>query len=105
METPDRVTGPVNLGNPAEFTIRELAQKILNLTNARSRIVYRPLPPDDPVRRRPVIDLARDQLEWQPTTPFDEGLGRTIAYFRELPRAEERDTVAGLAAGVHGHAS
>jgi UDP-glucuronate decarboxylase len=105
METPDRVTGPVNLGNPAEFTIRELAQKILNLTNARSRIVYRPLPPDDPVRRRPVIDLARDQLGWQPTTPLDESLGRTIAYFRELPRAEEQDAVAGHAAGVHGHAS
>jgi UDP-glucuronate decarboxylase len=80
MEHPSE-TGPVNLGNPGEFTVKELAEKVLELTGSRSRIVYRPLPPDDPRQRRPVIDRARQSLGWAPKTPLEEGLMRTIAEF------------------------
>jgi UDP-glucuronate decarboxylase len=83
MATPPEVTGPVNLGNPGEFTIRELAEQILALTGSRSRLVHRDLPKDDPARRRPDIARARNLLGWTPTIPLDEGLPRTIAYFRE----------------------
>ena len=83
MDTPAGVTGPVNLGNPAEFTIRELAEAVLRLTKSRSRIEFRPLPADDPKQRRPVLDRARAVLGgWAPVTPLEEGLERTIAYFR-----------------------
>jgi UDP-glucuronate decarboxylase len=74
--------GPVNLGNTGEFTIRELAEMVLRLTRSRSLLVFLPLPPDDPLRRRPVIDRAKKLLGWDPVTPLEEGLGRTIAHFR-----------------------
>jgi UDP-glucuronate decarboxylase len=83
MNTGAEVTGPVNLGNPGEFTIRELAEQILALTGSRSSLVHRELPKDDPTRRRPDITRARELLGWAPTIPLSEGLPRTIAYFRE----------------------
>ena len=93
MDTPDEVTGPVNLGNPAEFTVLQLAEKVIELTGSRSRIVRRPLPPDDPARRRPDITRARQLLDWQPTVPLDEGLRRTIAWFEQaLSAADARVT-------------
>jgi UDP-glucuronate decarboxylase len=79
----DGFIGPVNLGNPGEFTILELAEKVLELTKSRSRIVHSPLPADDPVRRCPDISLAGKALDWKPRVPLDEGLPPTIAYFRE----------------------
>jgi UDP-glucuronate decarboxylase len=81
MDTGDEFTGPVNLGNPAEFTIRELAQKVIALTGAKSRIDNHPLPSDDPKQRQPDIALAKAKLGWQPKTSLDEGLRRTIDYF------------------------
>jgi len=86
METPDDFTGPVNLGNPEEYRIIDLAKKIIDLTGSRSRIVFKPLPQDDPRRRRPDITLARKKLGWEPKTPLEEGLKKTIAYFEELLR-------------------
>jgi UDP-glucuronate decarboxylase len=83
MDAPDSVTGPVNLGNPTEFTIRELADTVLRLTKSSSRIVKRPLPADDPMQRCPDIRLARKALKWKPTVALEEGLKRTIAYFRD----------------------
>ncbi len=88
MATPDSVTGPVNLGNPGEFTILELAQKVIDKTGSRSRIEFRPLPENDPAQRRPDITRARELLGWEPTVPLDEGLVRTIAYFDELLRED-----------------
>jgi len=76
--------GPINLGNPGEFTIRQLAEKIIDITGAASRLVFLPLPADDPMQRKPDISLARDRLDWVPAVPLDEGLKRTIAYFDEL---------------------
>ncbi len=88
MSTPDDLTGPLNLGNPGEFTMRELAEKVIAITGSRSAIVNRPLPPDDPVRRRPDISQARAALHWQPGVTLDEGLRQTIAYFEHtLSRA------------------
>ncbi|MBM3731891.1 MAG: SDR family oxidoreductase [Acidimicrobiia bacterium] len=84
MDAPDSVTGPVNLGNPTEFTIRELAETVLRLTKSSSRIVKRPLPADDPMQRCPDIRLARKILKWKPTVALEDGLKRTIAYFRDL---------------------
>lgn len=80
--TADDFTGPVNLGNPAEFTVRELAEKVLKLTGSASKLELRPLPSDDPVQRQPDIALARKMLEWEPAVPLAEGLERTIDYFR-----------------------
>jgi len=74
--------GPVNLGNPGEFTISELAEKVLRMTGSRSKIVRMPLPSDDPVRRRPDISLAKSRLGWEPKVPLDEGLALTVEYFR-----------------------
>jgi UDP-glucuronate decarboxylase len=88
MQTPDRVTGPINLGNPVEFTIRELAEIVLDLTGSSSRIVHEPLPTDDPKRRRPDISRADELLDWRPSTPLREGLERTIAYFDRLLQSE-----------------
>ncbi|MBR4254984.1 MAG: SDR family oxidoreductase [Lentisphaeria bacterium] len=84
MHTPDDVTGPVNLGNPGEFTVRELAETIIRITGSKSNIVYRPLPQDDPVRRKPDVSLARELLDWTPEIALEEGLRRTIDYFRNL---------------------
>ena len=83
MATPDSLTGPVNLGNPAEFTILELAQKIISLTKSRSKLVRRPRLSDDPMQRKPDIALAARRLHWRPRTALGTGLGKTIAYFRD----------------------
>jgi len=82
METDADVTGPINVGNPAEFTIRELATKVIELTGSKSEIVQHPLPADDPKQRRPDISVAQRVLGWQPTVPLETGLARTIDYFR-----------------------
>jgi UDP-glucuronate decarboxylase len=84
MDAPDGFTGPVNLGNPSEFSMLELAEKIVGLTGSRSDIVFNPLPQDDPLQRRPDITLARERLHWEPTTGLEEGLKQTIAYFRDI---------------------
>ena len=83
MESDTRITGPVNLGNPGEFTIRELAEKVVALVGSRSRIVFEPLPADDPTQRQPDISHAREWLGWDPRVALDEGLPRTIEYFRK----------------------
>jgi UDP-glucuronate decarboxylase len=84
MTAPDDFTGPVNIGNPNEFTIRELAEKVIELTGSTSKLVFRPLPEDDPLQRQPNIDLARAKLGWEPKIQLQEGLKRTIAYFRSI---------------------
>jgi UDP-glucuronate decarboxylase len=81
MAAPDGVTGPINLGNPGEFQIRELAEMVVAMTGSRSEIVYHPLPVDDPTQRKPDISLAKQELGWQPTINLREGLEKTIAYF------------------------
>ena len=83
MMNVENFTGPVNLGNPGEFTMLELAELVLKLTGSRSNIVYRPLPSDDPTQRCPVIDLAKEKLNWQPTVKLEDGLKVTIKYFKE----------------------
>lgn len=83
MDTGDDFTGPVNIGNPKEFSILELAEKVIELTASRSKIVYKPLPHDDPKQRQPDIGLAKQKLDWQPTIELDEGLRKTIAYFNK----------------------
>ncbi|NIP84955.1 MAG: NAD-dependent epimerase/dehydratase family protein [Planctomycetales bacterium] len=90
MNAPDDFTGPVNLGNPVEFTIGELADLVVQLTGSSSRVVYRDLPADDPVRRRPDISLAEQNLGWQPVVPLREGLQQTIAWFRSIDLANFR---------------
>jgi UDP-glucuronate decarboxylase len=89
MDTSHELTGPMNLGNPAEFSISEIAQTILDLTSSRSRIVHRPLPQDDPRQRRPDISEANRILGWRPTVPLREGLRHTIAYFEKMLADEE----------------
>jgi UDP-glucuronate decarboxylase len=84
MNTRDELTGPVNLGNPVEFTIAELAQLVLDLTGSRSKLVYLPLPADDPRQRKPDVRIAEAELGWQAVTPLEDGLKRTIAYFDSL---------------------
>lgn len=84
MNSRDGFTGPVNLGNPGEFTMLELANKVLELTGSSSRIVHEPLPKDDPVQRKPIIDLAKKELDWEPTIELEEGLKKTIAYFERV---------------------
>ena len=82
MESPKEVAGPINIGNPREFTIKELAETVLNLIGGRSRLVFKPLPQDDPKQRRPDISLARKVLGWEPRIELQAGLEKTIAYFR-----------------------
>jgi UDP-glucuronate decarboxylase len=94
MNTPDDVTGPINLGNPGEFTMTELATKVLKIVGNDGSIEHRPLPSDDPVRRRPDIDKARELLGWSPTVGLDEGLERTVEYFRELLKTSEQANVS-----------
>jgi UDP-glucuronate decarboxylase len=84
MDTPHELTGPINLGNPGEFTILELADLVVELTGTESRIEFEPLPVDDPARRCPDISRAREALHWEPSVMLREGLGRTVEYFREL---------------------
>ena len=87
MNTDDDVTGPINLGKPGEFTILELAEKVIELTNSRSDIIFRPMPVDDPMQRKPDITLARKYLEWEPEVALEEGLKKTIGYFEEVLRS------------------
>ncbi|MDI6688771.1 MAG: SDR family oxidoreductase [Desulfobacterales bacterium] len=81
MSGPDDFTGPVNMGNPDEFTILELAQEIIKITGSKSKIVFKPLPQDDPMQRKPDISLAKKKLKWQPTVKLNQGLKKTIKYF------------------------
>ena len=89
MNTNDTVTGPVNIGNPGEFTMLQLAELVKKLTGSRSEIVFKPLPSDDPRQRRPDISKAKDLLDWTPSTPLEEGLKLTISYFDTLLRSGE----------------
>ena len=84
MASPSAFTGPCNIGNPGEFTILQLAEKVIQFTDSRSKIVYQPLPADDPLQRKPVIDLAKQHLDWEPHIALDEGLKKTIDYFRRV---------------------
>jgi len=89
MNSRENFVGPLNLGNPAEFTILELAKKIIKLTDSKSNIIYKPLPEDDPKRRNPNIDLANIELKWEPKIQLDEGLKKTINYFERLLNNEK----------------
>lgn len=80
----DQTIGPVNLGNPVEFTMLELAENVIKLTETKTKIVFKPLPQDDPKQRQPDIEIAKSELNWEPTVPLEEGLKETIAYFKEL---------------------
>lgn len=84
MNSRDGFTGPVNIGNPGEFTMLELAQLVIELTNSKSKLVFLPLPQDDPMQRKPIIDLAKEELGWEPKIPLREGLVKTIAYFDSI---------------------
>lgn len=84
MNSRNGFTGPVNLGNPCEFTMLELAEKVIDLTGSKSKIIYKDLPADDPTQRKPVIDIAKKEFDWEPTIALDEGLKRTIGYFRSV---------------------
>jgi UDP-glucuronate decarboxylase len=84
MQTPPDFPGPVNIGNPGEFTMRELAERVLSLTDSKSKLVFKPLPADDPRPRQPEITLAREKLGWEPKVQLEDGLKETIAYFRAL---------------------
>ena len=86
MDSPDAITGPINLGNPHEFTIRQLAERVIALTGAKSKLVQRPLPADDPMQRKPDIAKAKNLLGWEPKIQLDAGLKKTIAYFDDLLR-------------------
>lgn len=83
MNSRDGFTGPVNLGNPGEFTMLELANLVIRMTGSKSKLVFQPLPQDDPKQRKPVIELAKKELDWEPTIALEEGLEKTIAYFKE----------------------
>jgi UDP-glucuronate decarboxylase len=90
MNAADNVIGPINLGNPDEFTIKELAELVLEMTGAKSKLVYQPLPQDDPTRRRPDITLAQKHLDWRPTTKLRDGLQKTIEWFRSIDMTHYR---------------
>ena len=89
MNSPASLTGPINLGNPDEFTIKELAELVIEMTGSKSKLNYLPLPQDDPKQRQPDITLASKLLEWRPTVPLREGLRRTIGYFDRLLSATD----------------
>jgi UDP-glucuronate decarboxylase len=91
MATPDDFLGPVNLGNPREFTILELAERLIRMTGSRAKIIFKPLPQDDPTQRKPDIRLARETLGWQPKIPLEEGIEKTIAYFRSVITGKGQD--------------
>lgn len=84
MATADDFTGPINTGNPGEFTIKELAEKVIKMTNSQSQLIYHPLPSDDPTQRQPDITLAKEKLNWEPEISLDQGLQKTISYFDAL---------------------
>ena len=83
METPTEFVGPINLGNPGEFTMLELAEKVMKHTRSKSKLVFRPLPEDDPKQRKPDISMARESLQWEPRVSLDDGLKETVAYFQK----------------------
>jgi len=89
MNTPKGFTGPVNLGNPSEVSILELGRLIIAITGSSSRMIYKPLPQDDPERRRPNITLAQEKLGWEPTVALEDGIRKTIEYFEEIIKAQE----------------
>jgi UDP-glucuronate decarboxylase len=97
MDTPDEITGPINLGNPGEFTIRQLADEVINLTGSKSRIVHKPLPSDDPRQRQPDISAAQRYLDWTPTINLRQGLTKTVAYFEDLLRTNKTGAAAARA--------
>ena len=84
MDSEDSLIGPINIGNPDEFTILELAEKVIKLTGSKSKIIYKPLPSDDPMMRKPDITLAKKNLDWAPNVKLDEGLIKTIEYFKTI---------------------
>jgi UDP-glucuronate decarboxylase len=84
MATPDHFTGPVNVGNPNEFTILELAEKVIQLTGSKSKLIYQPLPSDDPMMRQPDITMAKKELDWSPKIQLEEGLIETIKFFESI---------------------
>jgi UDP-glucuronate decarboxylase len=92
MNSPKEVTGPINLGNPNEMTVRELADLVIGKTGTNQAVEYLELPSDDPRQRQPDITRARDQLGWEPRVPLDQGLDKTIAYFRDLGVTEQSGT-------------
>jgi len=83
MATPDNITGPINIGNPREFTIRKLAETVLKMVGGQSQLILKPLPQDDPKQRQPDITLARETLNWEPQVDLETGLQKTISYFKE----------------------
>ncbi|ROT99309.1 SDR family oxidoreductase [Marinobacter halodurans] len=91
MNSPEELTGPVNMGNPREFTIKELAEQVIELTGSSSNLVFKPLPQDDPKQRQPDIQMARQELGWEPTIRLEEGLRKTISYFDELLTLNDLD--------------
>jgi UDP-glucuronate decarboxylase len=95
MDAPDSVTGPINIGNPGEFTIRELAEKVIAMTRSTSKLSFRPLPQDDPLQRKPDIARAEQHLGWRPTVALDRGLERTVAYFQQLLAKNESASPVG----------
>src|SRR5208337_462723 len=96
MASPAGFTGPVNLGNPAEISIRELAELVIAMTGSRSRLVFKPLPADDPKQRQPDIALAKKVLNWEPVVPLKDGLQHTIAYFDGLLSAGSNERIVPL---------
>ena len=86
MNTKKGFTGPVNVGNPTEFTILELAETVIELTNSKSKLIYKDLPEDDPIQRQPNIQLAMQKLSWNPSIELGEGLQKTISYFKNILR-------------------
>jgi UDP-glucuronate decarboxylase len=100
MNTGEEITGPINIGNPNEFSILELATKVIELTNSASKIVKAPLPPDDPTQRQPNIGLARQQLHWEPAIQLEDGLKKTIEFFKELTHAPQPPSASPEGEGV-----
>ncbi len=84
MNSKDEFTGPVNIGNPVEFTMLELAEKVINLTGSKSKMIFQPLPQDDPLQRQPIIDLAKKELGWEPHVMLEDGLKKSIEYFKKI---------------------
>lgn len=89
MQTDDEITGPINIGNSKEYSILELAQKIIEKVGSKSKLEFKPLPQDDPIQRRPDIKEAMELLDWKPQVDLDEGLGKTISYFENLLQETE----------------
>jgi len=102
MQSADEVIGPINIGNPVEFSMLQLAQEVLNLTGSKSRIAHRPLPQDDPKQRQPDISKAQKLLGWKPATPLTEGLKKTITYFEALLREPGTMDVINSGSGTRG---